>query len=183
MQVNPCAGCGGITSRSRCLGKSGNDTERHRCACVIDDVLVERFSDGNADRIKQLICKVEIGILDHCIADREVSADLVAVDLDVIKPETQLVERRTHFRPHAFRNCAHDILASLAADALEIDAACKLAVRFDDLPQQRKHYVRNGKTDVCQCSLFFDAFTRTRKECFYVVVSEQRGPLLLADGI
>jgi hypothetical protein len=111
------------------------------------------------------------------------AADLVAVDLDIIESERQLVERRTHLCPHAFRNRAHNVLASFAADALKIYAACKLGICLNDLAQNRKHNVRNGKTDIGQRSLLFDAFACTCKECFYIVVSEQCASFLLADGV
>ena len=183
MQVDPCAGCCRIACRSSSLRKSGNNTERHFCACAVDDRFVECLGNGDTDCCEQLVCKVKVGILKDCIADCEIAAYLVAVDLDIVESERQLVKRCAHLRPYAFRNRAHDVLAGLTAYALKVYTACELAVCLNDLTKNRKHNIRNGKTDICQRSLLLNAFARTRKECFYIFVSEQCASFLLADGI
>ena len=60
MQVDPCAGCGRIIGRSRCLCQSGYDAERHLCACAVDDRLVEGLGDGDTDCCEQLVGEVKI---------------------------------------------------------------------------------------------------------------------------
>ena len=84
--------------------QSGYNADRHLGAGAIQDCLVQCEADCPAEYIDQLAGKINVGILKDGIADAEIAADLVAVNLDLAEAQIELVEVGTHLSPDRLRD-------------------------------------------------------------------------------
>ena len=115
MKVNPRTIGSGIIGRLAGLCKSGHDTEGHLDTRTVKDRLIESDTDRLAECAHDLAGKVNVGILKNRVANRDVCAYLVAIDLNVIENKIDLVQIGTALRPDRFRNGSHDIKTAVAA--------------------------------------------------------------------
>ena len=178
MQVCPRASGCRVACRSFCLSKTGNNAERHACAGSVKDRLVERESDCLSDCCEQFGSEIDVAVFEVSVANREVTADLPAIELDVIEAERQLVEVCTAVGPHCFRNVAHDDRAAFACDLADEYMLVQFGVVLDILADEAEEDLRNEQANVGQRSLFFDTLANLSEECLDVFACEHCVALL-----
>ena len=191
MQVNPSSCCSRIVCRSGCLRQSRNDTQRHLCACAVQDGLIQCITDATTDLCQDVVSQVDIGVFQHCVAFFDVTAYLVAIDLDVIEADRQLVQVCTHLCPNCFSKTAVDYHSALARNSPIVNVLQQFGGFFCDLSQIRKSHIRDQYNLVCDISGLHDASDLSNKflhvvsldKCFSFLYSHQGERCSVCHGV
>ena len=172
-----CAPPGGRTLR----GQAGCDADRLLRAVTEQDRLVQGLRDGDTDRGHDLLRQREIAVFQRRVANRHESGNLEAVHLGLVEGQVQLVEVRAHLGPDRLRDLAHDVRASLAADAAQRHKLDQLAGRVGFLTHKAQHDFRDRQADARDRPLLADRRAYFRQEAPHLLVAQERLPLLLGE--
>ena len=183
MQIGPGSRSRGIVRGFHGLRQSRDDTHRHFGAGAVEDRLVQRLADCLAQGVDDFGREVDVVILQNRIADRKITADLVAVDLNIVKAQGQLIQLRAHLCPDCFGDLAHNPLSGGAADPAQVDTPDQLGGLLDLFLQKTQHDLGNRQPDIGQRSLFADAGTHRAEEIMYILPGEKRIPLLQRHAV
>ena len=182
MEVNPVALSGGISSRLAGFNQTGNNALRHlgigSGIAAVQDGLIQRKPDSLANGIHELSGKINVAVFEVRIADFEVSCHFEAVNLNIIEPETQLIDVRAALCPDCLRDSPFDDHAAFAVDGTNRHMLVQLGISFDILTQDAEHHFRDGQANIVDSSLLADGFPHICEVLLHIFMGDECGPLL-----
>ncbi len=117
-QVGPGSLVHTPVGRLRRFSQAGHNTYRHLGTSTVQDRLVERQANALPDSGQDLIRQILITVLDGGVRDRDVPADFVPVNFELVEHDVHLVEVAHHLGPNAFRDGPKNVLPGGSADRL-----------------------------------------------------------------